>query len=333
MHAARRTTTVLATAALATTLLGGGLLATPAGAWSAAAPRVDLEPAALTRGPDIAVPHVEGDDLVVGERRTDLPGARARLLGASGDAHVVSTSRQDGRRGRVLRVGADGSLTTLVAESTDIDVQLSEDGSRLVTTSYESRRASTIGVLSATTGEQLASRAFAGYPAVLSAKGGRVLLSTERRGVFWWSTGSGRLRTVTLRTAGLANITHDLLTTYTDDPYQDGCTLLTRLSRPNRVIWRSCTDRVDAFSPDGTRIATVDILSDGIGPGRVTHREVDGTRLATYESTGWFGAFSWESPSTLLLDTYGRRKSAVVRCTLAACENATDPVRTEPLPG
>jgi hypothetical protein len=87
---------------------------------------------------------------------------------------------------------------------------------------------------------------------------------------------------------------------------------------------------VDAFSPDGSQILTVHILSDGIGPRSVAHREIDGTRLATYESTGWFTTLGWESPSTLLLETHGRRRTATVRCTLSDCENATDPVRTDP---
>lgn len=329
MNVAVRSTALLAGAALS-----AGLLSTPSTGAAADAPSVDLEPARLSRGPDIAIPHVDGDDFVDGDRRVDLPGQRVYLRGRSGDAYVVSTSSEDGLRNRrTLRVEADGSLTTLFPARSPYGLVLSEDGRRLVAVASGSRRASAVTVWSATTGDVLAKRSFRGHPSVLAARGRRVLLSSWDRGVFWWTPGRKRTRTVTMRPAGEGSITHDLLATYTDDPFLGGCTLLTRLSRPHRVLWRSCTERVDAFSPEGTRMTTVHILSDGIGPGRVVHREVDGTRLATYDSTGYFGAFSWESPNTLLLDTHGRRKSATVRCTRAACENATDPVRTDPLPG
>ena len=117
---------------------------------------------------------------------------------------------------------------------------------------------------------------------------------------------------------------HDLLSSYTDDPYLDGCTVLSRLSRPGKVLWRSCTERVDGFNPDGTGIATVHILSDGVGPDRITLRSVRGTTLARYRAGQWFGSIRWEDPDTVLLDTNGTQY-ATVRCRLTACENATDP--------
>lgn len=86
----------------------------------------------------------------------------------------------------------------------------------------------------------------------------------------------------------------------------------------------SCRDRVAAISPDGEEMLTFHILADGLGPGEIHQREVDGTRLATY-ITGWFSGWEWESPTTLLLDVNGRRKFATVRCDLDACENVTDP--------
>jgi hypothetical protein len=63
-----------------------------------------------------------------------------------------------------------------------------------------------------------------------------------------------------------------------------------------------------------------------VGPGGITLRTLSGKRLATW-TTGWFGGWQWESPGTVLLQVNGGRKSATVRCTLAECENATDPVK------
>ena len=332
MHAVRRTT-----AALTAALLGAALLGATTAPARAAAPSVDLEPATLERGADVAVAHVEGDELVVGDRRVDLPGARAFLLGPSGDGHVVGTTSENGLRNRrIVRVAADGTVSTLLTRVSPFEVVLAEDGRRLAYVAPGTRRASTARVWSATTGELLATTSLRDYPSVVAVKGARVLLSTWERGVFWWRTGSGRTTPVVDRPAGRASITRDLLATYTGDPYQGGCTVVSRLSRPGRTLWQSCRERVDAFSPDGTRMATIDILSDGIGPGRVVQREVDGTALAAY-STYWFGTFTWESPGVMLLETHGRRQTATVRCDLADCENATDPVRTadprSPAPG
>lgn len=327
MRTVHRATTTVATVLTGVLLLG-------ASSTSAAAPQVELDPGKLSRGPDVAGAHVEGDDFVDGARRVDLPGARAVLLGASGDAHVVGTTGANGAvNRRILRVEADGTLTTLLTKVSPYDVVLAEDGSTLAGVRYGTRRASPVTVWSATTGEQVARRSFRGFPDVLAATEGRVLLSSWDRGVFWWRIGRPRTRTVTDRPGGIASIDHDLLASYTGDPYVGGCTVLSRLTRPGRVLWRSCRERVDALSPDGTRMATIGLLVDGIGPSSVTQREVDGTPLATY-SAYWFGPFSWEDPTTMLLETHGRKRSATVRCDLADCEDATDPEPTVmPRPG
>ncbi len=101
-----------------------------------------------------------------------------------------------------------------------------------------------------------------------------------------------------------------------------------RLSDPGETVWKSCRDRVAAISPDGTQLLTFHILTDGVGPGEIHLREVDGTKLATW-TTNWFSGWEWESPGAVLLDVNGARKSATVRCVLAQCENATDPVKAQ----
>lgn len=103
---------------------------------------------------------------------------------------------------------------------------------------------------------------------------------------FEWRFTTDRSRTVVKRRAHVVDLEHDLLAFSTRESYLGGCTKVVRLSDPATQLWRSCYDRVWAVSPDGTRLATVDLLG------------VNGTR-----------------------------KSATVRCTLEACDNATDPVR------
>lgn len=311
-------TSVGASAAfLAATVLGG-----PAGA---AAGFTDLRPQQLSRGADIAVPHIRGTTLVAGALSVKLDAGRATLLGRSGDAFVVGTLSRNGlSNSKILRIEADGSLTTLLARVSSFDVRLSEDGRRLVDVSYVTKRSSAVRVWSARTGKRLTQKSFRNHPELLSANGHRLLLSSSARGVFWWDLRTGRTQTVTRQAGGTASIRHDLLATYTKDPYRGGCMRVTTIAAPTVTLWRSCRERVEEFSPDGARIATVDLLSDGVGPGRVWQREVDGTLLAKY-STGWFGGFGWESPTAMLLEVNGREKSATVRCTLSKCENATTP--------
>ena len=146
--------------------------------------------------------------------------------------------------------------------------------------------------------------------------------------MFTWRFATGRSRTVVERRGSVASIEHDLLGVDTKDPYSGGCTRLVRLSAPGTTVWTSCRDRVAAFSPDGSQMLTFHILTDGLGPGELHLRETDGTRLATW-TTGWFGGWEWESTGTLLLDVNGTRRSATVRCTVDACDNATDSVRVQ----
>ncbi len=315
----------LLSTALTTALIGGTMLALPA---AAAAPTVDLQPQKLARGVDIVVPHIDEGDFVDGARRVELPGTVARLIGQSGDAWLVGTNNDGVKRNRrVVRVEADSTVTTILTDLDPSTVRLSEDSASLVAVPHSGRRRASVHVWSAADGEPLTTRTFRGYPDVLAMSGNAVLVRSTGR-TFWWKTTTKRTRTVTRKQVGLASIEHDLLATYTKDPYRGGCTKLVRLSNPSAKIWRSCRDRVETISPDGTHMATIGILSDGIGPGAVSMREIDGSRLATW-TTNWFGTVMWEAPTTLLLDVNGRSRSATVRCTVDVCENATDPVPTE----
>ncbi len=120
-----------------------------------------------------------------------------------------------------------------------------------------------------------------------------------------------------------ADLSSDRLASFTKDPYLGGCSVVTTLSDPGDQLWRSCGRRVETFSPGGTRMATIHILSDGIGPSEVWLRKSGGKLLAHYTSE-WFGLLWWESDASLLLDTNGKTKSATVRCLVADCERASD---------
>ena len=319
----RSTTTAVLTALAALTAL-----ALPA---QAAAPTVALQPDRLARGADVAIPHIEDGVFVDGDRRVELPGTVARVIGPSMGGWMVGTSQPNAvgetprRRSRVVHVLPDGTVRTVLRGVAQEIVEVSEDGSTLLGVPAPGRRRAAVKVWSPVDGSLVASRTFRGYPEVMTTEGAKALLRTTTR-TFWWNFARNEVRRpLSTRLTGLASSTHDLLATYTKDPYLGGCTELVRLSDRSDVVWRSCRERVAAISPDGTQLLTFHILTDGLGPGEIHLRELDGTRLATW-TTNWFSGWEWESSGVVLLDVNGRRKSSTVRCALAECENASDPV-------
>jgi hypothetical protein len=313
------------TAGLALVALTAALaLVTPA---QAGAPTVELQPQQLTRGADIAVPHIEDGDFVDGVRRVELPGTVAAVIGRSGDGWLVGTNNVDRNRNRrVVRVEADGSVVDVLRNIDPSTVILSADGSTLAWQQFTSKgRKVTTLVASAADGTVLGSKGPGRYVDLLDVDAEQVVLSRDGR-TYAWSYATGATRTIVRRTGSLVSLQHGLLAYYTKDPYFGGCLRLVELDRPRVKRFASCRERVAALSPDGTQMLTMHLLTDGLGPGELKLRTVRGSKLATY-TTGWFSDWQWESPGTLLLDVNGRRKSATVRCTLDACENATDPVK------
>lgn len=324
MTAARRALALIA----ATAALVGTATTAPT---QAAAP-VELQPEDLTRGSDIAVAHIEDGDFVLGDRTVDVGGGRAYLLGKSGKAWLVGTSDEaGGGKFRIVRVKPDDTTTVIKRGISFFELELSENGRYFVHAGRGTRKALPIRVFSSRTGDLKTEMDFANYPEVIGMDGPRVLLSTWTKGdtgIKSWDTTTDTVTKLSRRPANLVDIGNDLLASYTKDPYRDGCMVITRLSDPSTRLWRSCTERVAAFSPDGDRIATVHILSDGIGPGEVWERELDGTLLGDY-STNWFGRIAFEDDTDLLLDVNGDTQSATVRCREGVCENATDPVAVQ----
>ncbi|GAA2147884.1 hypothetical protein GCM10009844_25630 [Nocardioides koreensis] len=307
-----------ATAAAATLALLVGSAA-PA----AAVPETVLRPAELKRGPDIAVPHVEGRTVVDGDVRIKVEAARVHLLGPSGNDYVVGTSNADGSaRFRVLRLTPSGGRTVLLRGVPIWELLLSGDGTQIAFPKA-GRDSSRVRVFDATDGTTQADRTFRGSVSVLDLDEQRMVLGGwGPNRTFWWNTRSDATRRISGRTGYEASIRADRVASYTKDPYLGGCTVVTTL-RGTEPLWRSCSQRVATFAPRGTRMATIHILSDGLGPRDVLLRKPHGKVLAHY-SAQWFGALDWESDRKLLLDTNGTEKSATVRCVVADCERASD---------
>ncbi|MXG88000.1 hypothetical protein [Nocardioides flavescens] len=300
----------------------------------AAAPTT-VDPKTLPEGPAPAVAHLEGQRLNVlvdGALRVPLRAQAVLLLGESGTGHVVGLSKRTGATS-LVRVEADGSKLEL-SDGDPWSSVLSSDGTRVV--SYEWKRGrSVLSVLDATTGAVTARRVFRSFVTPLDVTGDRVVLGgwdRRTRGTLAWDLTTGDLTRLSDRIAYRADAQHDLLVSYTRDPYDEGCTVVSRLSDPGAKLWRSCDSTVSDISTDGTHLATYDILSDGIGPNQVQVRTVTGAVTGTYRVAhrGYFGALEFEDGDTLLAEASSRRATATVRCTDAVCERAT-PVSRNPI--
>lgn len=316
-------TSLSAVAVTSVALLLGG--AVTGHAFASAVPETRLAPARLDRGAPMQVPHLNDHTIVDGDVRVRVSGGQVRLLGASGDDYVVGISDQDGGGNfRTVRVTAAGERTVLFRGEPIWDQTLSNDGAQVTVATYLDRRRTRVRVYDATDGTREAARVFRGSVEVLDADERRIVLggwSPDR--TLSWNPDSNATKQVSDRVGYAADISADRLATVTGDPYLGGCTVVTTLSDPRDRRWRSCDERVAEFSPGGTRMATIHILSDGLGPRDVRLRRSGGKPLAHYSTAGWFGQLWWEDERTLLLDTVGAEKAAVVRCVLTDCERAT----------
>jgi hypothetical protein len=275
----------------------------------------------LPRGEGPAKPRVLGTTILDGDSAVAVDADEVQLLGVSGEEYVVATWT-DGRSA-VERVAADGSRRT-VLDRVPSSVVLSRDGSRLVTTRAPRLRRTAMAVLDAGTGDVLLRRTFGGGAGLLDADGGTVVVGQETPARTWsWETGSDTVTRLADRYGYEADIAADRLAVLTAPTWKGGCSVLSSLSAPGRVRWRSCDHAVLAVSPDGRRVITTAIYIDGpLGP--VDVRTDRGRRVATYRSANSLGVVGWEDERTVLLTIGDRRgRSALVRCRAAECERAS----------
>lgn len=285
-----------------------------------AADRVDLSrPATLDRGDDVRLPHLEGNVIVDGDRRIEVRNVVA-LEGKTGDDYVVSVKRRNGRY-TVKRVSVTGEHWVLLRGKEALYVELTSDGEYLLRNSNTKR--AVITAYDATDGTEVAQKSFREWGSVIGSGDGVVYVSrwSPSQRVIAWDVAAGTRTSVVEQFGGLVDTDADRMLVYTGDPYEGGCSEVRVLSAPDTVVWESCRQRVATFSPDGSLMATIHILSDGIGPGEVQLRDGDGTLQVRYRAD-WFGAIQWEDADTLLLEANGQRKGAVVRCDGTDCERA-----------
>jgi hypothetical protein len=302
--------------------VGTGTLVIGLAAPATAQPAITLSPGGLPRGADVSVPHLEGKTVVDGVVRVRVKAPMLGLLGKSGSAYVVGTANAQGGHGRIYRITADGTRT-LLAKAHPFETLLSDDGGTIVSTRVGGTLKSTITAYDATTGAVKATRVFKDYATGLDARGDQVLIGSLDK-TWLWTASTNSVGIVSRDGGYIGDLSSDVVSTFTKDPYDGGCAEVRRITTRER-LWRSCTEQVAAFNADASRIATIGILSDGPGPGRVDARTIDGKHLGRYQvKAGWFGAIRFESPTALLLEVNGARKAFTARCTGTACERASD---------
>jgi hypothetical protein len=302
--------------ALAAATLAAGLVADPA-----AAARSTTLDGQLPRGADVSVPHLDGKTVVDGSVRVRVHAPAVRLLGKSGTGYVVGTTNARGGHGRIYRLAGDGTRTLLARAHPFMSI-LSADGGTLVTNRVGRTATTTVTVYDVATATQTVQAAFGDYAIAIDATTDRIILGSTKATKIW-TVSTGKVSRVSRDPGYVADLAADVVGTFTKDPYDGGCSEVRRISS-GALLWRSCTEQVAAFNSDASRIATIAILSDGPGPGRVDARTISGKHLGRYQvGSGWIGTIMFESPTALLLEVNGARKAFTARCTGTSCERAS----------
>lgn len=312
------TLTVLAAAA-ATTLATLGTVHA-----DAPAEPVDVRPFKLSRGTDVDLPRVVGKRTIVdGDVRLRLDEPILRFVGAAGRGYVAVLGTGRGEDARVARVRHDGSVKT-IAPNSPRSLTLSSDGTKIAFIGRSGPTSTTVTVKSSRGGPVQARKRVRAIVSTLDLTGSHVVMSTRSRAqTLLWDLTSNRNRTLVRKTAYLINAEADRFAYYTRDPYRGGCTRVVAISAADTTLAKRCDQRVEAFSNDGERMATVDILSDGLGPTEIQLRATRGRLLAKYTAL-LFGEIRWETNTALLMQTFGSTRTTTARCVERDCEAATD---------
>lgn len=300
--------------------------AVPAGA----APELTLEPEQLPRGAAVRVPHVEGSAVVDGDRRIEVGDDELSLLAATPRRYVVRATGS--RPARILAVRRDGTTRVVLHGVLAEEAEVSADGRLLAYGVGLGDGVTEVRVRRVRDGQQVASRVFGfpgGFTEVVDLAGTAVLLGRSRSGqVAVWDFAADRVaqRAEAHRWIYAGDLRLDLVAAFTTGG--ERCSVLTRASDTARVLWRSCRERVLAFSSDGRRLATTDIRTDpdlGDEVTEVAVRTRTGRLVARYRAEEVTGV-AWESGRALLLEAVGSSSSAIVRCVAQRCRTATEPV-------
>jgi len=318
----RLLTTTTALLALAATAAAPMLAAAPA----EAAGTIAIKPASLPRGPDIAGPHLDGTTIIDGTVSVKVRRPNVILYGKWHDQYVAATGTSSWDKVKLVRISATGTVKVLREFIDPFTAVLDADDDQVAYSYGGNTQKPTLAVYDLGLDEEVAVRGFVAMPDLVGFGDGVVVASFggPRAKTISWNTVTEDVVKVIAKQSNYASVAHDLLGYFSKDPQRGGCQVLGRLSDPGEVLMTNCDERIEAVSPDGKRVATIPLLSDGIGSRDIVVRTATGKELAHYTVGFFFGSIWWETNTKLLMDANGKTQAATVRCKVATCNRATD---------
>lgn len=292
-----------------------------------------INPAALPAGPATPLLRVVGRTIIDGSTRIEVAAHHVRMVGRSTPDYLVMTSDANYENWRLLRVTGAGATERIAGGPRSWpEFRLSDGGAHVALLTYTHDDKALLRVVETATGDVVRARTFPQSVSPLDFGSRRMVLGDWGSGrrsarTYWWNPFSNRTLTIAEKAGYIADISADRFGFFTKDPYLGGCQKVMTLSRPRTLLWRSCDDVALSFSPNGKRIVSTYILTDGPGPGMVQVRGARGRVLDTYRAR-WFGFVKWETDRRLVLQVGSRRSVAAVRCTLESCERVSKLFRT-----
>jgi len=314
-------------------LVGAPLVATTSVGATDSPTGETIHPGALETGPATPLLRVVGRTIIDRDVRIQVSGAHVAMLGRSGRGYLVQTTNPDYRRWRLLRVTREGTTTRIAGgRGYAPDLLAAEGGAHVVALGYTRKDRAALRVFDTRDGRLVRRRVFGRTVNPLDFGRRRMVLAewgsrAKQQRTFWWNPFSDKTAKVADKPGYVADIAADRLGVHLGDPYLGGCQKVITLSTPRTRLWHSCEDRALSFSPNGKRMVSTDILSDGPGPRLVQVRGARGRVLDTYRSL-WFGVLAWETDQGLLLQVGDRRTVAMARCTVRRCERISRLYRT-----
>jgi hypothetical protein len=248
------------------------------------------------------------------------------LYGAWKSYYFAATDNAQGANVKLVRIARSGAVKVLREFIDPYSAVLDADNDQIAYSYGGSTQKPTLAVYDLGLKDEVSVHGFSSLPTLLDFRDGLMVAS------FWntkfktitWNTVTSEIERVNSKMSNYASVDHDLLGYYSKDPYRNGCQVLGHLSDPGDVLWTNCDERIEAVSPDGKRVATIPLLSDGIGSADVVLHRIGGKVLAHYTVGYFFGRIWWETNTKLLMDANGKHQAATVRCKVADCERASD---------
>ena len=291
-----------------------------------AAETIAIKPASLPRGPDVSGPHLEGTTIVDGDVSVKVKRPNVLLYGKWHDQYVAATGNSQWDDVRLVRITAAGKVTLLREFIDPFNAVLDADADQIAYSYGGNTQKPTLAAYDLSLDEEVSVHGFNALPNLLAFDDGLIVASfgPPRARTITWNTVTNDIVKVNAKQGNYASVAHDLLGYFSKDPQRGGCQVLAHLGGPGDVLWTSCDERIDAVSPDGKRIATIPLQTDGLGSRDVIVRKANGTQVAHYTVGFFFGRVWWETGTKLLMDANGKSQAATVRCKVADCNRASD---------